>query len=389
MTDQLILPNLDDNVAEYTVVKWLKQPGETVSENEPILEVETDKVTMEVMAELAGVVGKLMVQPGMVIQSGAVLAELQQVVSNGTPATTPRLTPVVARLVAEHQLDIHQIVGTGSKGRVTKKDVLAYLKQEKATQPAGQEVPIDTPKSVPAPPVAAPSALLSPSNVPGELLQLTGMRRSIAEHMVRSVHTSPHVTTIFEFDFSTVTAHRAAHKAAFAQDGIRLTYMAYLTYAAAHALKKFPLINSVWRETGIELKPEVNIGLITAVEGGLLAPVIRDADQRNLRGLAKSIGDLADQARSGTLKSTDLQGGTFSISNHGAAGSLLGTPIIFQPQAGILGIGAIEDRVKAINGGIHIRPCAYVSFSFDHRIMDGAVADGFVGEVKRVIENWS
>lgn len=380
---ELTLPNLDDNVTDYTLVKWLKQPGQTVGVNEPVLEVETDKVTMEVVAEQAGTLTELLVRPGDTLQPGAILARLKPANSTpaaARPATAPpgenggsaRLTPVVARLVADHEIDVTQITGTGYQGRVTKKDILAYLER-------GQ----------PKPGPAAPQPVQPQSgSTPAGLLPLTGMRRTIAGHMVHSVQTSPHVTTVFEFDFAAVAAHRAAHKTRFAQDGLKLTYMAYLIQATAGALKRFPVVNSVWHDEGLELKPEVNIGLIVAVEGGLLAPVIRQADQLNLRGLARAIGELSERARQGALKPGEMQGGTFTISNHGASGSLLGTPIIFQPQAGILGLGAIEDRVKVLNGGIHIRPCAYVSFSFDHRIMDGALADGFVADIKQTIENW-
>lgn len=413
MTIELTLPQLDDNVAEYTVSRWLKQAGEAVAENEPILEVETDKVTMEMVAEKNGILDSLMVQAGHVIHPGATVALLKadSVASagplsgdgrqpNDSPARdTPdqadssramRLTPVVARMVTEHNLDVRQITGSGHQGRVTKKDVLAYLKQASATPPAEPSLkPAVTPPS-PVESVEPISPVVQPSPAPTtELVPLTGMRRSIAEHMVRSLHTSPHVTTVFEFDFSAVAAHRAAHKAQFAKEGLKLTYMTYLAQATVVALKRFPQVNSVWHADGIELKPEINLGIIVAVESGLLAPVIHGADLLNLRGMAKAIAGLAERARQNTLTAAEMQGGTFSISNHGAAGSLLGTPIIFQPQAGILGVGVIEERVKVINGGLHIKPCAYISFSFDHRLMDGAIADGFVADIKRTIEGWS
>lgn len=422
MTIELTLPQLDDNVAEYTVSRWLKQAGEAVIENEPILEVETDKVTMEMVAEKSGILDSHLVEVGHVIHPGATVALLRadSVASAGvgpgvgrqtddSPASDApdqadssramRLTPVVARMVAEHNLDVRQITGSGHQGRVTKKDVLAYLKQGSAAQsapPAEPSLkPATTPPSPvesvePTPPLVQPSPVSSPTPAPtSELLPLTGMRRSIAEHMVRSLHTSPHVTTVFEFDFSAVAAHRAAHKAQFAKEGLKLTYMTYLAQATVAALKRFPQVNSVWHEEGIELKPEINLGVIVAVESGLLAPVIHEADLLNLRGMAKAIAGLAERARQNALTAAEMQGGTFSISNHGAAGSLLGTPIIFQPQAGILGVGVIEERVKVVNGGLHIKPCAYISFSFDHRLMDGAIADGFVADIKRTIEEWS
>jgi 2-oxoglutarate dehydrogenase E2 component (dihydrolipoamide succinyltransferase) len=222
-----------------------------------------------------------------------------------------------------------------------------------------------------------------------ELLPLTGMRRTIAEHMVASKRTSPHVTTVFEFDFSAVAAHRAANKETFARDGAKLTYTVYIVSAIVHALKQHPLANSVWSDEGVILKREINIGMAAAVEGGLVVPVIRQADGMNLLGLARRINELTEQARNKQLTPQDLQGGTFSLTNHGTSGSLFATPIINQPQAGILGIGKIEKRVKVIDDAIAIRPLAFASFTFDHRILDGATADAFVSTVKDIIETWS
>ncbi|MEM7346474.1 MAG: 2-oxo acid dehydrogenase subunit E2 [Chloroflexota bacterium] len=386
MTTTLTLPALDENIADYTVIKWLKHPGDVIAINDPLLEVETDKVTMEVGAELAGTLLDIIAKPGMVIHPGGELATLQR---EGTQSErtarckTQRLTPVVARLVAEHNLDLSQLTGTGSQGRVTKKDVLAFLsKQEQvATQPDVSQ-PAPTPASVPI--------ISEPTNgLRSKVMPHTGMRRSIAAHMVQSVQTSPHVTTVFEIDFSVIDAHRAAQKAAFASEGIKLTYMAYIMQATAKALKKYPQVNSSWHDDGLILHSAVNIGLIVAVDGGVVAPVVFEADQLNLRGLAKRIETVAQRGRQGQLTPDEMKEGTFCISNHGASGSLWGTPIIFQPQAGILGIGTIEERVKVINGGIHIKPCAYVSFSFDHRVMDGALADGFVSDIKHTIETWT
>ncbi|MEM7799124.1 MAG: dihydrolipoamide acetyltransferase family protein [Chloroflexota bacterium] len=395
---EIRLPKIDDNVLEYTIGRWLKAAGDTVVKNEPILEVETDKVTMEVVAEESGILAEIKAQEGDVLQPDAVLAVLttdSETMINSKPevalaaaVTTPitskasrlpvkqkQLTPVVARMVAEHAIDIDQINGSGRNGRITKKDVLRYLK----TAPHPPNSPSPHPPISPSP---------TEEKTLAHHLPLSPMRKSIAEHMVRSLATSPHVTTLFEFDLSAVKAHRAAHRQRFADDGVKLTYMAYFTQATAIALKKFPLVNSQFSDGGILLKKEINIGMIVAVEDGLYAPVIQHADEYNLKGLARAIGEHASKARSGRLTASNLSGGTFTISNHGSAGSIAGTPIIFQPQAGILGIGAIEDRVKVINGGIQIRPCCYISFSFDHRVMDGAIADGFCAEVKRIIEVW-
>ncbi len=214
------------------------------------------------------------------------------------------------------------------------------------------------------------------------------MRRSIAEHMVRSKHTSPHVTTVFEFDFTAVAKHRDAHKAQFAQDGANLTFTAYIVAATVQALKSNPMVNSTWSDDGIVLRREINIGMAAAIDEGLIVPVIKNADSLNLLGLARIINDLTQRARVGKLGPSDVQGGTFTITNHGTSGSLFATPIINQPQCGILGTGMIEKRVKVINDAIAIRPMAYVGLTFDHRILDGATADKFVADLKNTIENW-
>ena len=238
--------------------------------------------------------------------------------------------------------------------------------------------------------VSRPSSPVpSPFPLPvGDVQPLTAMRRAIAEHMVHSKRTSPHVTTMFEFDLTAVATHRAAHRAAFERDGVKLTFMPYWVAAVAEALKKHPLANGQWTDEGILLKKEINIGMAAAIPGGLIVPVIKGADNLNLLGLARTINDLAERARVNRLQADEVRGGTFSITNHGASGSLMGTPIINQPQVGILGIGLIEKRVKVIHDAIAIRTCAYVSFSFDHRILDGATADAFVMDIKKRMEGW-
>ncbi len=319
---------------------------------------------------------------------------------------------------AEHGVDLGRVTGTGRDGRITKDDILAYVAgmtadgrppttASEAPTTAGEAPTADGQPLTAATgasgrttdesslsdesPLAAvggrPSAAGKPSPTgESELLPLTNIRRAIAEHMVRSKHTSPHVTTVFEFDFAAVAAHRRAHVEQFARDGVRLTYMAYIVAATVAALKQHPLANSSWTDDGILLHRAVNIGMATAIDDGLIVPVIKGADGLNLLGLARAVNDLADRARAKQLKPDEVKGGTFSITNHGTSGSLFATPIINQPQCGILGVGAIEKRVKVIDDAIAIRPLAYVSFTFDHRILDGASADRFVGTIKGVIE---
>ncbi len=438
MSTNIIMPEMGEGVIEGTIVTWLKHEGEPIIEDEPILEIETDKVTVEVLSEASGVLLKACVNEGETVPVGTVLAvvgqEGEEIENNGmsdststpqktktpdnssatvsdadTPSITPaksptvaptksvsrdiegtRISPVVARMLAEHELDIRQINGTGRDGRVTKHDVLDYLKYREQDEDVIQNIPeVKNVSETRANAISVTPKRDTQMPTNGEIVPLSGMRRAIADHMVMSKSTSPHVTTVFEFDYANVAKHRTQHKPAYAKDGIKLTYMPYLVLATANALKKHPFANAMWTDDGIRLKPEINIGIAVAMDKGLLVPVIRNADAMNLRGLSRAINGLADRARNNKLMPQELQGGTFSITNHGASGSIIGTPIINQPQVGILGIGMIEKRVKVINDAIAIRPCAYVSFSFDHRILDGATADAFVMDIKHQIENFS
>jgi 2-oxoglutarate dehydrogenase E2 component (dihydrolipoamide succinyltransferase) len=430
MAIKIIMPEMGEGVIEGTVSRWLKQEGDEVDQYEPILEIETDKVTTETTAEEAGTLLKILVDEGETVEVGTVLAYIgepdEKIPANGetkaasvpAPAAparsqsqpagdgqpqqrrpyTGRISPVVGRIAEEHSVDLSLVEGTGRDGRITKKDILAYIERrdgEPEPEPELEVEAVAAPALKPEPaPAGAPSPVLpevtraAEPAVPGEIIPLTGIRRVIADHMVRSKHTSPHVTTIFEFDFSVVAAHRAANKERFARDGANLTYTAYIVAATVAALKAHPIVNSSWIDDAIELKRDINIGIAAAIEDGLIVPVIKNADSLNLLGLARAINGLAERARNKQLKPADVQGGTFSITNHGTSGSLFATPIINQPQCGILGVGKIEKRVKVIDDAIAIRPLAYVGLTFDHRILDGATADAFMTTIKDHIENW-
>jgi 2-oxoglutarate dehydrogenase E2 component (dihydrolipoamide succinyltransferase) len=430
MATEIIMPVLGEGVIEGQIARWLKKEGDKVKRFEPLLEIETDKVTTEATAEVEGVLLQILVAEGETVPVGTVLAYLgtagEAVAESASPqpiasapATTPVTTnkgingqpgngarslnnwasPVVRRMASEHDLDLSQISGTGRDGRITKKDVVAYLEVPATAKvvvetaaappplitPQSQPQPQATPKPAPVPTVPAP--IVTPG-LADTLSPLTNMRRAIADHMVMSKRVSPHVTTVFEFDFSSISKHREAHKAVFARDGANLTFTAYLVAATAQALKAHPLVNSSWSDDGVILRRSVNVGLAAAIEDGLIVPVIKDADNYNLLGLARVVNDLTNRARNKQLKPGDVQGGTFTITNHGVSGSLFATPIINQPQCGILGVGKIEKRVKVIDDAIAIRPMAYVSFTFDHRILDGASADHFVSTLKEIIETW-
>lgn len=434
MATKVVMPEMGEGVIEGTVARWLKEEGQTIEEFEPILEIETDKVTTEATAEVAGTLLKITVEEGETVPTGTVLAYIgepgeqipgaeaetaeaeeemalqeadEEVAAeeeeasragrhNGgrqresaeaaEPPFADWASPVVRRIAEEHDVDLDRVQGTGRGGRTTKKDILAYLEQREKAPQAPYAPPPERERV--AEPALEKAPQPRPAAVPGEVLPLTGIRRSIAEHMVRSKRTSPHVTTVFEVDFSAVVAHRDARKEQYAREGLRLTFTPYIIAATAQALKEHPRVNSSWSEEGIVLKKEINVGMATALEDGLIVPVIKNADHYNLRGLAGQVNDLAQRARNNQLKPAEVQGGTFSITNHGVTGSLFATPIINQPQCGILGVGKIEKRVKVIDDAIAIRPLAYVSFTFDHRILDGAVADYFVATIKEIIENW-
>ena len=437
MATQVVMPQLGESVVEGKVSRWLKQEGDPVKQYEPILEVETDKVTTEVTAAAGGTLLKILVSEGLTVQAGTPLAfigesgeavpvgaELSpslggasapghavaapQMVSAGAgpvPAQRgARVSPVVAKIAAEHGVDVSQVRGTGEGGRVTKKDILAYVESRgKAPAPEKELPPWEQPGSgdlfkpteetLPAPPPRVPTVPAPQPMLPGdELMQLSSMRRSIAEHMVKSKTVSPHVTTVFEVDLSRVVAHREANKAArFAErDGVKLTFTPYFIAASVAALRAYPQVNSSFTDQGLLLHKQINIGVAVSLgEEGLIVPVVKGADSMSLLGLAHAVNDLAERARKKQLKPDDVVGGTFTITNHGISGSLFATPIINQPNIGILGVGAIQKRVVVINDAIAIRPMVYIGLTFDHRVLDGASADWFVAKIKETLENWA
>jgi 2-oxoglutarate dehydrogenase E2 component (dihydrolipoamide succinyltransferase) len=414
------MPQLGESVVEGTVGKWLVREGQAVKQYDVLLEVITDKVDTEVTAPAAGTVLRILVGEGETVRAGtpiAVLGEAGEAVQApempaaeapavGSPVAPPsgaRLSPIVARMAAEHQIDVRQVQGTGLGGRVTKKDVLAHL-EKGAPAPAAEPelMPWETPGSgdlfkpaspwqapAPAPAPAAVAAAPLPPAAPvvasqtadETLVPLSSMRRTIARHMVASKFSAPHVTTVFEVDMSRVMAHRDAHKAEFASQGLKLTLTPYLVEAVVAALKAYPQLNASFSDEGIVMKKRIHIGIAVDIGEGLLVPVVRDADELNLKGLARTITSLAERARARQLKADELTGSTFTITNHGVSGSLFATPIINQPNVGILGVGTVQKRVVVINDAIAIRPMCYLSLTFDHRALDGATADRFMGVV--------
>ena len=422
------MPQLGESVVEGTVARWLKAPGDPVAKQEPLLEIATDKIDTEVPAPAAGVLLEIVVPEGTTVRAGTTLAYIGEVEegrgaggeeltivnrqlsivnetltpSSTRPTTLPSdrpggrafVSPVVARMAAQHGIDLEQVSGTGLGGRITKKDVDAYLRNVAAGMTPSEAA------VAPAPDQPSMQEEMSAALQPDETLSpLTTMRRAIAQHMVMSKRTSPHVTSVFEADMSAVVRHREAHKGAYAAKGIALTYTSYFVAAVVAGLRAVPEANGRFTDAGVVVNKRLHIGIAVALGNGLIVPVLRDADERNLQGLAREVNDLVGRARAGKLQPDEIQGGTFTLTNHGTGGSLFATPIIHQPQSGILGIGAIVKRpvvrssspslLPSADDAIVIRPMCYLSFTFDHRVLDGAQADAFLTAIKQRLENWS
>jgi pyruvate/2-oxoglutarate dehydrogenase complex dihydrolipoamide acyltransferase (E2) component len=369
----IIMPQLGESIAEGTVVKWLVPVGGMIEKDQSLLEVETEKVALEIPSPATGLLREIVVQEGETVPVGTLLARIEstppsEVINRvGGSVVRPmeptsegedRYSPAVRQLAKEQGVDLAQVIGTGAGGRVTKKDVQDFIAQSGApvtgATPGGEQ------------------------SMGGALLPITQTRRTIADRMVKSRQTSAHVTTFFEADFTDIVKFR---------EGRSLTYLPFVIRAVTRAIREVPVVNSAWGEQGIIVKKDIHVGVATALEEGLLVPVVRHADRKGLTQLAKEIADLAERARSKKLKPEEVQGGTFTITNHGGFGSLFSTPIIHQPQIAILGVGAIQKRAMVINhDAIAIRPMGYLSLSFDHRVIDGATADQFMGKVKGYLE---
>lgn len=369
MATDIIMPQLGESIAEGTVVKWLAPVGGAIQTDQDLLEVETEKVDLVIPSPASGVLREIVVQEGTTVPVGTLLARIDSappsdvinrvggIVLRQAPEGEDRLSPVVRQLAKEHGVDLTRVKGTGAGGRVTKKDVEEFIAQN-GTSAKG---------TVPG----------SESSMGEGFLPITQMRKTIAERMVKSKQTAAHVTTFFEADFSSIAKFR---------EGRNLTYLPFIVRATTRAIRDVSIVNSSWGEQGIVVKKDIHIGIATALEDGLLVPVVRYADRKGLTQLAKEIADLAEKARSKKLSPEEVQGGTFTITNHGGFGSLFSTPIIHQPQIAILGVGAIQKRTVVVDDAIAIRPMGYLSLSFDHRVIDGATADQFMAKVKHYLE---
>jgi 2-oxoglutarate dehydrogenase E2 component (dihydrolipoamide succinyltransferase) len=399
----VVMPQMGESIAEGTIVRWIKKVGERIDRDEPLFEISTDKVDAEIPSPAAGVLVEIRAKEGETVpvnsvvavigEAGAAVAAPPAVETVAAPAPAPtampgesasdgqrqKSSPLVRKIAKEHRVDLTRVPGTGLGGRVTKDDILGYLETGERPAPSAA--------GAAAPALAAHVPAFKPGdNV--EVVAMSVMRKKIAEHMVFSRRTSAHVHSVFEVDYTRVTKIREARKADYERQGVKLTYMSFLMKATVDALKAVPIVNSSLDGDRIVYKKDINLGIAVALDWGLIVPVIKHAEEKNLLGLSRAIQDLAARARSRQLKPDDVQGGTFTITNPGVFGALFGMPIISQPQVAIMGVGNIEKRVAVIEDAIAIRTKGYLSLGYDHRLIDGAVADEFMSQVKKTLENF-
>jgi 2-oxoglutarate dehydrogenase E2 component (dihydrolipoamide succinyltransferase) len=441
MPTDVVMPQMGESIAEGTVVKWLKKVGETVERDEPLLEISTDKVDAEIPAPASGTLTEIVAQEGQTVGVNTVVARIggageaaattaptpapapqpppAAATPQPAPAPTPeapaqidtkrpetriepppvqaapaehiedenitslderrrtKSSPLVRKIAQENNVDITRLQGSGVSGRVTKNDILDFLQQPKPAAAAPQPAP-------------RPPAMSFAAGENNRIEPLSVMRKKIAQHMVLSKQTSAHVTTVFEVDFTAIDKLRRQHKDAYAERGAKLTFLPFVIQAVVAGLRQFPIINASMDESSVIYHRDLNIGIAVALDWGLIVPVVKNADEKNILGLSKTINDLGERARTKKLSPDDVQGGTFTITNPGIFGGLFGTPIINQPQVAILGIGGVKKRpvvVETKEGDfIAIRSMCILSLTFDHRLIDGAIADQFMARVKEVIE---
>src|SRR5688572_18271697 len=447
MPTPVVMPQMGESIAEGTIVRWLKKVGDSVDRDEPLFEISTDKVDAEIPSPAAGVLTEITAQEGDTVAVNSVVASIAaagealrsadtatvapvtaQPVSPkpagvggeggprkgaekaaastqpqadgagaGTAVQPPRSTngsgadedarrqkssPLVRRIAREHNVDITQIPGSGIGGRVTKHDILGFIESGAPEQPAPAAVGQVPPSSE----VARGGPAKTGDRV--EIQPLSVMRKKIAEHMVLSRRTSAHVHSVFHVNFSTIERIRQEKKSEYERVGAKLTYMAFIAKAVVDALRRYPIVNASIDGDNVVYKKDINLGVAVALESGLIVPVLKHADEKNLLGLSRGIADLAERARAKQLKPEEVHDGTFTITNPGQFGAQFGMPIINQPQVAILGVGTIEKRPVVVDDAIAIRTMAYLTLGFDHRLIDGAVADEFMAFVKNQLENF-
>lgn len=436
MSTPVKMPRLGESVAEGTIGSWLKNEGDLVERDESLAEIETDKINAELPSPVAGRLAKILVQAGATVPVGtdivlieedadvaasaptrAAPASAQKAPAESSPpveaasASAPpgngatrtamparrgeeerqRISPLARRLAQEHDLDLNQIAGTGAGGRVRRDDIMAYLSQREAAQPTAP-VAVAPPRPAPAPaPIPTVAAAPTEAGEDEELVTPSRMRLAIAEHMVRSKRTSPHATTVVEVDMTNIAKWLEKHKEEFKRrEGYSISYVPFVMKAVCEGIRQFPFLNSSWTEDNkIIVKKRINLGLAVATDAGLVVPVVHDADQYTLAGLAKQVYGVAQRARSNKLTVQDMQGSTFVVNNPGTFGTIISVPIINQPHAGILSMDSVVKRPVVIeDDAIAVRSMMYLCLSFDHRIIDGAGAGGFLQAVRNKLQSY-
>ncbi|PYX21551.1 MAG: 2-oxoglutarate dehydrogenase, E2 component, dihydrolipoamide succinyltransferase [Acidobacteria bacterium] len=432
MPTDIVMPQMGESIVEGTITKWLKKPGDKVQRDEPLFEISTDKVDAEIPAPASGVLQDIKVSEGTTVQVNTVVGTIatdgesaaaaskpvaapqpapapaekkppappkaapSQAEQQPVPAPAPaheeedhaRSSPLVRKIAREHNVNLSQVSGTGLGGRITKQDIMAFLERTEATAAPGASAP--APARAPQPP--APAA---PAPIPGDLVPATQMRKIIAQRMIESRRTSAHVHSMFEVDLTRIVNLRNKLKAGFEQrHGARLTFMPFFVRAAIIALQQFPIVNASMEGESIRYHRHVNMGIAVALDWGLIVPVLKNADDLNFLGLQRGITDLGERARSKKLKPEEVEGSTFTITNPGQFGAVFGLPIINQPNSAIMGVGGIAKVPLVVtdadgNDSIAIRSVVHLTLGYDHRLIDGAVADQFMALVKRTLENWS
>jgi 2-oxoglutarate dehydrogenase E2 component (dihydrolipoamide succinyltransferase) len=440
MPTDVVMPQMGESIFEGTITKWLKQPGDKVQRDEPLFEISTDKVDAEIPAPASGTLQEIKVQAGNTVQVNTVVGVIagegdgagtapaaapapeakKEAAASPPPPAAPapaavkgpepesdngepgrvRSSPLVRKLAKENNVDLAKVPGTGLGGRITKEDIEAFIAKHAAGAPsaaAPAPAPAAPALAYEAPPAAALTTPLQPVGgvTPGEVVPMTTMRKKIAEHMLMSKRTSAHVHGVFEVDVTRIVKLREKMKAKFEQaTGSKLTFTPFFARAVVHGLRKWPIVNASVEGDNIRYHSSINLGIAVALDWGLIVPVVKNAEERSFVGLQRAITDLGERARSKKLKPEEVQGGTFTITNPGIFGAKFGMPIINQPQVAIMGVGGITKKPVVVtdkdgNDSIAIRSMMHLSIGYDHRIIDGAVADQFMAEVKRFLENWN
>jgi 2-oxoglutarate dehydrogenase E2 component (dihydrolipoamide succinyltransferase) len=428
MPTDIIMPQMGESIVEGTITKWLKKPGDKVQRDEPLFEISTDKVDAEIPAPASGVLQEIKVTEGTTVGVNTVVGtiavdgeaaaapakaapaapappakeekreEKKPAAAAAAPAPAPapppqessedeeaRSSPLVRKIAREHGVSLSQISGTGLGGRITKQDIMAFIERAPST-PAAPAAPAQQP---------AAAARPAPAAYPGDLVPLTNMRKIIAQRMIESRRTSAHVHCMYEVDFTRIVALRAKHKSAFEQrHGVRLTFMPFFVRAAIIALQQWPIINASLEGDNIRYHRNINVGIAVALDWGLIVPVLKNAGDLNFLGLQRGITDLGERARTKKLKPDDVEGSTFTVTNPGQFGAVFGLPIINQPNSAIMGVGGITKQPLVVtdkegNDSIAIRSVVHLTLGYDHRLIDGAVADQFMAQVKKNLETWS